>query len=64
MLETNGLIARLDSGQITSDGLLEVRAPFGEITAGRVEFAVGEDATGRRMLFTDGVRLLYTPQDR
>ena len=62
MLETNGLIAELDSGTITSDGLLEVRAPFGEITAGNVLFRLGPDATGREMVFTNGVRLLYSPQ--
>jgi lipopolysaccharide export system protein LptC len=61
-LETNGLIAELDTGLVTSDGLLEIRAPFGQLTAGKVTFQVSSDTTGQEMLFTDGVRLLYIPQ--
>ena len=61
-LETNGLIAELKTGVVTSEGLLEVRAPFGEISAGNVRFEVSPDADGQQMLFTNGVRLLYNPQ--
>ncbi|SFS19596.1 hypothetical protein [Yoonia litorea] len=61
-LETNGLIADLGSGVVTSDGLLEVRAPFGEITAGNVRFEVTSEEVGQQMVFTNGVRLLYTGQ--
>lgn len=63
-METNGLIAELDTGIITSDGLLEIHAPFGELTAGKVAFKVTSDQTGQQMLFTEGVRLIYRPQDR
>lgn len=59
-METNGLIADLRSGVVMSDGLLEVRAPFGEISAGNVRFAVTSEALGQQMLFTNGVRLLYS----
>jgi len=62
-LETNGLIVSLQSGIVTSEGLLEVRAPFGEISAGTVRFEVPSENDGQRMLFTDGVRLLYTGQN-
>ena len=62
-METNGLIAELDTGVVTSDGLLEIRAPFGELTAGKVTFQVGADDTGQQMLFTNGVRLLYKPRN-
>lgn len=61
-LETNGLIVSLQSGVVTSEGLLEVRAPFGELSAGTVQFDVPSEDEGQRMLFTDGVRLLYTGQ--
>jgi lipopolysaccharide export system protein LptC len=62
-LETNGLIVSLQSGVVTSEGLLEVRAPFGELSAGTVRFEVPSEDAGQRMLFTDGVRLLYTGQN-
>jgi lipopolysaccharide export system protein LptC len=61
-METNGLVAELDSGLVTSDGLLEIHAPFGELTAGKVTFQTATQEEGQQMLFTDGVRLLYTPQ--
>ena len=61
-METNGLIANLETGRVTSDGLLEIRTPFGQLTAGRVTFQVASENTAQEMLFTDGVRLLYTPQ--
>lgn len=62
-METNGLIAELTTGRITSDGLLEIRAPFGDLTAGKVTFQAAVDGKAQEILFTDGVRLLYTPQN-
>ncbi|MGJ8621886.1 MAG: hypothetical protein ACSHW1_03855 [Yoonia sp.] len=62
-METNGLTAELDTGLVVSDGLLEVHAPFGELTAGMVTFQTETQEAGQQMLFTNGVRLLYTPQD-
>lgn len=60
-METNGLTANFETGVVASDGALEVHAPFGEITAGRVTFQSADDNSGHQMLFTDGVRLVYTP---
>jgi lipopolysaccharide export system protein LptC len=61
-METNGLIAELRTGLITSDGLLEVRAPFGQLTAGKVTFQTASKGLSQHMLFTEGVHLLYQPQ--
>jgi len=61
-METNGLTANLQTGTITSEGALEVHAPYGILTAGRVTFQAADDDIGQQMLFTDGVRLIYTPQ--
>ena len=61
-METNGLIAELETGLVSSDGLLEIRAPFGQMTAGKVTFQMASEGIAQEMLFTDGVRLLYTPQ--
>lgn len=60
-METNGLTANFRTGEIASDGALEIRAPFGALTAGKVSFQSAKDDTGQQMLFTQGVRLIYTP---
>lgn len=62
-METNGLTVTLDDGTAVSDGLLEIRAPMGRLTAGQMTFRADNPDTGHQMLFTDGVRLVYTPQD-
>lgn len=61
-VETGGLTAELDTGRLETTGEVAARAPFGELTAGRlvVEEAGGAGG-GRRMLFTGGVRLVYEP---
>lgn len=61
-METNGLSANLKTGEIVSDGQLAVQAPFGDLTAGKVRILATADGTGQQMVFSDGVRLLYTPQ--
>jgi len=62
-METSGLTAELDTGIVTSDGVLEVHAPYGELTAGQVTVRVTSDNMGQHMLFTQGVRLIYQPQN-
>lgn len=61
-METMGVEADLDSGRIASDGALEVQAPFGSLTAGQLIIETPENATGQVMLFQNGVRLVYMPQ--
>ncbi|MFN3661445.1 LPS export ABC transporter periplasmic protein LptC [Yoonia sp.] len=63
VMETNALTVTLDDGVIVSDGSLEIRAPMGSLTAGQMTFYADDENTGHRMLFTDGVRLVYHPQD-
>ncbi|MBQ2261539.1 MAG: hypothetical protein II336_09240 [Loktanella sp.] len=63
VMETSGMTVTLDAGTAVSDGLLEIRAPFGRLTAGQVTFQADGSNTGQQMLFTNGVRLIYTPQD-
>ena len=62
-METNGLNVDLQSGLVTSQGLLEIRAPFGDLSAGQVSFRIPSEDEGQQMLFTNGVRLIYIPQD-
>jgi len=61
-METVGITADLKTGEIVSDGALEVQAPFGDLSAGKVQISISKDGTGQQMLFTQGVRLLYTPE--
>jgi lipopolysaccharide export system protein LptC len=62
MMETAGIEADLASGQISSLGPLEVQAPFGTLTAGKVVVMTSADGLGQQMVFNGGVRLLYQPQ--
>ena len=62
VMETDGITANLETGRITSLGSLEVHTPFGELTAGGLDVSLSPDGTGQRMVFNEGVRLLYTPQ--
>ncbi|SDE67128.1 LPS export ABC transporter periplasmic protein LptC [Limimaricola pyoseonensis] len=58
-METAGLTADLGEGRLVATQRLEIRAPFGALEAGRME-ADGTEGAGR-LLFSDGVRLLYRP---
>ena len=62
MMETSGIEADLASGLLTSLGPLEVQAPFGTLTAGKVVVMTSADGLGQQMVFNDGVHLLYDPQ--
>lgn len=61
-METNGITTNLESGRIASDGALEVRTPFGSLTAGQLVIETPEGGSNQVMLFQNGVRLVYTPQ--
>ncbi len=61
-METAGVTTDLRSGRIVSDGALEVQAPFGALTAGQLVIETPDGQTGQVMLFQNGVRLVYTPQ--
>ncbi len=60
-LETRGLTADIDSGQVRTDSELEVRAPFGLISAGSLVIQRNEAEGGQQMVFQNGVRLVYQP---
>ncbi len=62
-METQGIIADLTTGRVETVGPLEARAPFGQITAGQLIVEPATADTGTRMVFKNGVRLLYQPQN-
>ncbi|PWG16995.1 hypothetical protein [Salibaculum griseiflavum] len=61
-METTGLSASIASGRVESDGALEVRTPFGDLTAGKLVIETPNAEAGQRMLFQEGVRLVYDPK--
>lgn len=61
MMETRGLRAEVDAGTLESLGPLEIRAPYGEMTAGHLSVRRSETGDGLQMLFNQGVRLVYQP---
>lgn len=61
-METGGFTANLNTGRIISDGALEIQAPFGSLTAGQLIIETPEGSPNQVMLFQNGVRLVYTPQ--
>lgn len=61
-METGGLTLTLDTGHAISDGTVEIRAPFGRVEAGQMEIIPGADGKAQRLVFQNGVRLLYKPK--
>lgn len=61
-METAGLSANLTTGRLISDGELEAHATFGTLTAGQMIIEPPDADTGQLMLFQNGVRLVYRPQ--
>lgn len=59
-METNALRADLAAGTVETDRPLEVRAPFGQLTAGTMSAHTADGQ--QRLVFRDGVHLLYDPQ--
>lgn len=62
-METVGLTANIATGRIVTDGALEVQTPFGALTAGQLIIETPDQDTGQVMVFQNGVRLIYTPQE-
>lgn len=59
LMEMRGLIADLDQGHLESTAPLEIRAPFGSLTAGHME--VIQTGSTVQMNFNQGVTLIYQP---
>lgn len=64
-VQTALLLARLDRTLLQSPGPVTARAPAGRLTAGAMTLTAAPSRdgglAGHRLLFTDGVRLLYEP---
>lgn len=61
-LTTERLNTRLDRLFAETPGPVQGTAPVGTIEAGRMLLQTNDDSGAAHLLFTDGVKLLYTPQ--
>lgn len=62
-LQTEGLTSAIDRISAETDGPVAGTGPVGEITAGRLRIAPVGTEGDVQLLFTDGVKLIYHPQD-
>jgi lipopolysaccharide export system protein LptC len=61
-MTTEALTASLDRVNVESDGTVTAEGPAGDLTAGRMLIQEARDDNGDvRLLFTDGVRVIYRP---
>jgi lipopolysaccharide export system protein LptC len=61
-VEATGVRTDLRAGTVETEGALAGQAPFGRLDAGKLVISADPDGSGTRLLFQDGVRLLYEPQ--
>ena len=61
LMETRGLVTSLTDGSLETTDPLEVRAPYGSLTAGRLTITPDSDQP-QLIVFNNGVRLIYQPQ--
>ena len=61
LMETRGLVTSLTEGSLETTDPLEVRAPYGSLTAGRLTITPDSDEP-QLIVFNNGVRLIYQPQ--
>jgi lipopolysaccharide export system protein LptC len=61
-LTTDSLDAALSRVEVQSLGPVEGTSPAGQLSAGKMRITSGETGDDVQLLFTDGVKLIYTPQ--
>lgn len=61
-IQSERMTSNLATLDIASPGPVEANSPAGEITAGAMTITNRQDSAGSQMLFTKGVKLIYTPQ--
>jgi len=63
-LSSETLIADFDSLMLQSPGTVQGFAPFGTLNAGRMRLQRQETGSNAHLVFTNGVKLIYTPQNK
>ncbi|MGL6210396.1 MAG: hypothetical protein ACRC14_11275 [Paracoccaceae bacterium] len=60
-IKTSGLSVAIDRTSLDSDGRVDADGPLGRLTAGRLH--IGQAGQGYVVVFKDGVRLIYQPEE-
>ncbi|WP_435311944.1 LPS export ABC transporter periplasmic protein LptC [Primorskyibacter sedentarius] len=63
VMRTAGLVSSLSRIEAESTGPVQADGPAGTINAGRMRIETIENGEDVRLLFTDGVKLVYEPQN-
>lgn len=63
-LRTEALHTRINAVEGGSEGEVRGTGPAGTLTAGRMEFRTAPESDKMQLLFTDGVKLIYEPQNK
>jgi len=61
-ITTDRIEARLSELGVTSPDAVSATGPIGEITAGQMTLSAGENEGSAQLVFTNRVKLIYTPQ--
>ena len=62
LIRTDRLNTRFDVLHAETPGAVEASGPPGDITAGKMLLTSNEESGDAELVFTDGVKLVYTPQ--
>ncbi|MEO1555342.1 MAG: hypothetical protein AAFS01_02845 [Pseudomonadota bacterium] len=63
-LSSEVLVADFDALMLQSPGAVQGFGPFGTLDAGQMRLQRKEDGNNAHLVFTNGVKLIYTPQKR
>ena len=63
VIESDRLIAQLSALNVTSPGPVRAKSPLGQLDAGGMTLSSDAITKSRQLVFTNGVKLIYTPEE-
>lgn len=61
-VQSQAMEADFDRNQLRSPGQIDATAPFGTISAGKMDMQMADGSQNSRIVFSGGVEMLYQPQ--